>query len=334
MNGSMQILLSAATAAGVSSVFIALMLWSGRSGPMDQPNHRSLHHTPVPRSGGLGILVGLLFGEAIGVALGVGAGLPPWTWLAALALLALVSWWDDYVPLPVSVRFVVHMLATSMVFVDTPLVERLGEGSLLLLIPACVWMINLYNFMDGANGLAGGMAVAGFTAYAAVAWAAGHADLALWAAIIVGAAFGFLRFNFDPARIFMGDAGSVSLGFLAAVLGIEGLQRGVWPLWFPLFVFSPFIVDASVTLCQRAVRGEKFWQAHREHYYQRLVRSGWSHRRLATAEYILMMAVVASAMVLLPAPPVWQWVGLIIWAGIYLIIMIQVDRFWQKKVAV
>jgi UDP-GlcNAc:undecaprenyl-phosphate GlcNAc-1-phosphate transferase len=326
----MQILLAVVTAASTSAALIALMLWSGRSGPIDQPNHRSLHDTPVPRSGGLGILAGLLLGGAAGVMLGGPAGLPPLTWLAALAVLALISWWDDRFPLPAYLRFVVHILAASLVFADTSQATSLGGWCLLLLIPACVWVINLYNFMDGANGLAGGMAVAGFSAYAGMAWTAGHADLALWAVIIVGAALGFLCFNFDPARIFMGDAGSVSLGFLAAVLGIEGWQRGAWPLWFPLLVFSPFIVDASVTLARRALRGEKVWQAHREHYYQRLVRMGWLHRRLALSEYALMSAVAVTAVMLLAVPPVWQWVGVAAWGVIYVVLMRWIDTLWQR----
>jgi hypothetical protein len=96
----------------------------------------------------------------------------------------------------------------------------------------------------------------------------------------------FLLLNFSPARVFMGDAGSVPLGFLAGGIGIAGWRTVSWPAWFPLLVFSPFVVDASVTLARRMfMRRERFWHPHREHYYQRLVRMGWSHRRLALTEY-------------------------------------------------
>jgi UDP-N-acetylmuramyl pentapeptide phosphotransferase/UDP-N-acetylglucosamine-1-phosphate transferase len=122
-----------------------------------------------------------------------------------------------------------------------------------------------------------------------------------------------LLFNFDPARIFMGDVGSIPLGFLAASLGLVGIQREVWPLWFPVLVFAPFIVDATVTLLRRAWRREKIWQAHREHYYQRLVQSGWSHRKLALHEYALMAAISASACWMLDWPPVAQAAGLAVW---------------------
>ena len=88
----------------------------------------------------------------------------------------------------------------------------------------------------------------------------------------------------------MGDAGSVSLGLLAAILGAAGWLQGIWSVWLPLLVFSPFITDATLTLLRRMARGEKFWRAHREHYYQKLVRMGWGHRGTALAEYGLMVA--------------------------------------------
>src|SRR6185312_12884493 len=106
------------------------------------------------------------------------------------------------------------------------------------------------------NGLAGGMTVVGFGAYAIAAHAQSAGDLAMAASAIAGAALGFLGWNFDPARIFLGDAGSVTLGFLAAAIGFLGWQREVWPVWFPLLVFSPFILDATVTLLVRMRRGE------------------------------------------------------------------------------
>src|SRR6476659_1011719 len=107
---------------------------------------------------------------------------------------------------------------------------------------------------------------------------------------VAAAAAAFLLFNFHPARIFMGDAGAIPLGFLAATLGVTGWINGLWPLWLPVLVFSPFIADASVTLAKRALRGEKIWQAHREHYYQRVVRAGFGHRNMALLGYILMFA--------------------------------------------
>jgi len=166
-----------------------------------------------------------------------------------------------------------------------------------LLILAVGWITNLYNFMDGSDGLAGGMSVIGFGAYAL---AAGASPLATVSLCIAAAAGAFLVFNFHPARIFLGDVGSIPLGFLAGALGLVGWRGDAWPLWFPLLVFAPFIADATVTLARRAARGERVWQAHREHYYQRLVRSRLGHRGTAALAYVAMGLCAAAALWRLP----------------------------------
>jgi UDP-N-acetylmuramyl pentapeptide phosphotransferase/UDP-N-acetylglucosamine-1-phosphate transferase len=102
--------------------------------------------------------------------------------------------------------------------------------------------------------------------------------------------------NFPPARIFLGDAGSASLGFLAAAMALWGAREAVLPLWGSILLFSPFVVDATVTLVRRAVKGETVWQPHRSHFYQRLVRAGWSHRKTALRAYLLMAACASSAL--------------------------------------
>src|SRR6185503_1293522 len=177
----------------------------------------------------------------------------------------------------------------------------------ILITLAIAWMTNLYNFMDGADGLAGGMALFCFAAYALAASAAGFEALALGAAGVASAAFGFLAFNFPPARVFMGDAGSIPVGFLAGALGLHGAIVGAWPSWFPLLVFSPFVVDATATIAHRLARGDRVWIAHRQHYYQRLVLSGWSTRRLALTCYAVMIAASASALAVRTASPAMQY---------------------------
>ena len=129
----------------------------------------------------------------------------------------------------------------------------------------------------------------------------------------------------------MGDTGSIPLGFLAAVLGIAGYLESVWPWWFPLLVFSPFIADASVTLLKRALRRKKIWQAHREHYYQRLVQIGWGHRKTAWIEYALMLAAGASALWAIRQDAPLQLALLVCWGVIYLLAMIIFDRYWASR---
>lgn len=298
---------------------LAWLLRRGRL-PMDHPNERSLHAMPTPRIGGLGIMTGV-----------AGAGV----WLADAALLPIIlpafalatlSVLDDVRSLPVVLRFLVHFIAAAACL----LALGLTGWALLAGTLATVWMTNLYNFMDGADGLAGGMAVIGFAALALAAWMGDAHGLAVFCASIAAAALAFLRFNFPPARVFMGDAGSIPLGFLAATLGILGALQQVWSWLFPLLVFSPFIVDASVTLARRALRGEKIWRAHRSHYYQRVVLLGASHRQLALAAYALMLATAALAFVLLLWPQ--YSVGLLILSvSIYLLVFLAIDWRWRTR---
>ncbi|MHB1075506.1 MraY family glycosyltransferase [Thiobacillus sp.] len=287
--------------------------------PMDHPNERSLHATPTPRIGGLGIMAGVVVAS---VFLADSTLLP--VMLGAFAL-AAVSLLDDVRGLPVRVRFLAHFVAALVCL----LVLGLTGWSLAGVTLAVVWMTNLYNFMDGSDGLAGGMAVIGFGALALAAWMGDAHGLAVFCAAIAAAALAFLYFNFPPARMFMGDAGSIPLGFMAAALGILGARQNVWPWLFPLLVFSPFIVDASVTLARRGLRGEKIWQAHRSHYYQRVVLLGASHRQLALAAYALMLAVAALAFVLLILPQSALWV-LILSATTYLLIFRAIDWRWHR----
>jgi UDP-N-acetylmuramyl pentapeptide phosphotransferase/UDP-N-acetylglucosamine-1-phosphate transferase len=197
---------------------------------------------------------------------------------------------------------------------------------------ALVWLTNLYNFMDGADGLAGGMTFFGFGGYALAASLSPHADpqLALASAAVCGAAAGFLLFNFHPARIFLGDAGSIPLGFLAGALGYWGWGAGVWPIWFPVMAFAPFIADASVTLAKRLARGEKFWQAHREHYYQRMVRSGIGHARTAIHWYVVMVLGIMLALAAMPRSAVFQWTAVVVWAVVLVAIGMVIDARWRR----
>jgi UDP-N-acetylmuramyl pentapeptide phosphotransferase/UDP-N-acetylglucosamine-1-phosphate transferase len=191
-------------------------------------------------------------------------------------------------------RLFAHLAAASTV---VSLVIGVAEPlQFVLLALAVAWYANLYNFMDGADGLAGGMAVFGFGAYAWAAHQSGHAALTAVSVSIAAASGVFLLVNFHPARLFMGDVGSVPVGFLAGALGVLGWRDDVWPLWFPVLVFAPFVCDATLTLVKRLLRRERVWQAHKEHYYQRLVRMGFGHRGTAWIEYAAMAGCVALAL--------------------------------------
>jgi UDP-N-acetylmuramyl pentapeptide phosphotransferase/UDP-N-acetylglucosamine-1-phosphate transferase len=265
----------------------ALLSPAGRRLMLDRPNVRSLHRQPVPRSGGIAIAAGV-------AAAAVAAPQVPLALLALAAALAALSMADDVFTLPTLLRLAAHFAAAG-----AALGLVIGAADPLLfavLLLAIAWYANLYNFMDGSDGLAGGMAVFGFGAYAWAAQQSGDAALAAASAGIAAACGAFLLLNFHPARLFMGDVGSVPMGFLAGAFGVLGWRDGVWPLWFPLLVFAPFVCDASLTLAKRLLRRERVWEAHKNHYYQRLVRMGFGHRATAWIEYAAMAACAALAL--------------------------------------
>lgn len=265
--------------------------------------------------------------------------------LVLALLLALISIVDDLFHLSPWLRLAVHVAAAILMVLfwvkGIGLSGLTGGGVFLrllspfhvfLLVLGIAWMTNVFNFMDGANGLAGGMALAGFGSYtiAASQGAGVHATaIAAISAIIAGAAMGFLPFNFPKARVFMGDAGAIPLGFLAAALGVHGYLAGAWSWWFPLLVFSPFWVDASITLAKRIVARKKIWHAHREHYYHRLILGGWSHTRTALAYFALMIATSATALTVnqwfLPETALVVAV-LIGWVVIYALLLMCLER--------
>jgi UDP-GlcNAc:undecaprenyl-phosphate/decaprenyl-phosphate GlcNAc-1-phosphate transferase len=287
---------------------------------LDQPNARSLHTQPIPRTGGVAIVLGFLAGGSFS-----GVMAPPF---AIAAALAIVSFLDDFRSLPAILRLVVHLFAA------TAAVATVGVswGVRYPLLVLCVaWMTNLYNFMDGSDGLAGGMAVFGFGTYAVGAWSVGAIDLVLMNICVGSATAAFLTLNFPPARVFMGDVGSIPLGFLAAAIGVEGWSRGLWPIWFPVVVFAPFVVDASVTLLKRALRGDRVWHAHREHYYQRLILTGWSHRKVATIEYAFMAMSGVCALATLRLSQPGRFATLALFAGVFALAMWFIDARWRRR---
>ncbi len=305
-----QLLAVAAAAALLAAAAIAVMRRTGwGAAALDQPNARSMHRVPVPRTGGIALVGALLL-----AALSADARLPDelaLLWLPALVL-ALLGAIDDRHGLPVRVRLPVQLAAALPVAwsVAGAVASSTAGGSasalamaasIVLLALAIGWSTNLYNFMDGIDGLAGTMAVIGFGALA-LACPPGT-TLAVLAAATAGAAIGFLLFNRPPARIFLGDVGSIPLGFLAAGIGLVGWRDGYWPLWFAPLVFLPFVCDASVTLALRLARGERVWTAHRQHAYQKLALLGLGHGGTTAVYGALMLACAAIALTSRDWPP-------------------------------
>ncbi len=249
---------------------------------LDIPNARSSHTRPVPRGGGLVVIAGFLAG--LGLWLLLGGSLSPRAlgWLIGALLVAGISFVDDLHSLPAVPRLVVHLAGAAIL---TALGVNQAEPALVVL--AFVYVVvftNVYNFMDGIDGLAGTQAVVGGAALALAGVIVGNPVVTASCGVLAAAALGFLVYNLPPARLFMGDVGSTFLGFsfaglsLLANIGVGGNRL---PVEFSLVLFAPFLFDSIVTLTRRVVRGERWYAAHRSHYYQRLVQCGLSHGQVS-----------------------------------------------------
>jgi UDP-N-acetylmuramyl pentapeptide phosphotransferase/UDP-N-acetylglucosamine-1-phosphate transferase len=252
--------------------------YAHRRGMMDLPGQRRSHTIPTPRGGGIGIVAAAL--ATLPAALGLLPGPWPMPVIVALAvaavLVAAVGWWDDHHPLPVLPRFGIQLLSAALVAVAF-VMEGMPGWWLPLVVLAGAWSINLHNFMDGIDGLLAQQVIFVSLGLALLAWSAAQPALAGAAVCLAAAALGFWYFNRPRARIFMGDVGSGTMGLLLFALTAM-LWRVDWRLLWPaLILSSSFVADATLTLLGRMASGRRWYTAHREHLYQWLVRSGFTH---------------------------------------------------------
>ena len=251
--------------AGCAVTLSAIWLLLSRLGQLalDTPNHRSLHEVPVPRTGGWAVIGGVATGLAISQ-----LSISPHFLLAFFALFT-ISLVDDLRPLQARSRFFVQIL--SVLLVLYALAPEVVHWSLwFLLLVGGVWVINLYNFMDGMDGFAGSMTAIGFGALGLICAWQGAAELAGICFLMAACSGVFLYFNWPKARMFLGDAGSTVIGLTVFAVSIAGWQQGVLHWLIPLLIFCPFWLDATATLLLRVVRRERWWEAHRQHLYQRM----------------------------------------------------------------
>ncbi|WP_237065436.1 MraY family glycosyltransferase [Microbulbifer guangxiensis] len=279
-------------AASVSLAVIWLLLSRLFEFALDVPNHRSLHTVPVPRTGGWALVAGIT------VALAVSPLTIEPLVAGAFLLLIVISALDDLQNLSARLRFAVHVVAVSLLLLALP--GSLSWWWYPVLLFGGVWVINLYNFMDGMDGFAGSMTVFGFAALGSVSAWREFGELAAICGVLVVCSLVFLRYNWPPARIFLGDVGSTMLGLAAVAVSLFGWHEGAFTWLLPLVVFAPFWLDASFTLLKRVLTGARWWEAHREHWYQRLaLRAGV--RRALLMEIALMLLASVSGLVLVRA---------------------------------
>jgi UDP-N-acetylmuramyl pentapeptide phosphotransferase/UDP-N-acetylglucosamine-1-phosphate transferase len=272
---------------------------------LDRPNERSSHQRPTPRGGGIALVpVIVLAWTTIGAV--ADADRLHWIVVGAAAFLAAVSWLDDVRDLSPAPRLLSHIAAVTIVLAFLPTDQLVFQGWLPPILDRVVagllwvWFVNLYNFMDGIDGITGvettsiGIGVAIIAILGGGLTAAG-VPLAPLGLTFAAAAIGFLLWNWHPARIFMGDVGSVPIGFLAGWLLIAVAASGAWAA--ALILPAYYLADATITLVRRAARLEPIWRAHREHFYQKAVAGGRGHHWVATAVGGLNLLLIALAAV-------------------------------------
>ena len=276
--------------------------WARRRNVVDLPGGHHGHVVATPRGGGLAIVVTILVGVAIGGALG---------WIrpsltAALIIggcsVALVSWLEDVYHLPKAVRFAVHTLAAGGALACLggvghisvgPSIHQLGLAGNLVVMAGMVWLTNLYNFMDGADGFAAVEAV--MVALGGAILMPIHAEALYLALILAAASLGFLYWNRPPASVFMGDVGSCFIGFYFGVLVIDAKTSAGMPMTVWVIMLGAFVTDATLTITWRALSGRRWTESHRTHAYQRLLKAGWSQGRLLIVLALCNVALVGLA---------------------------------------
>lgn len=295
-------LLFAATAVASAVLTAPVRSWLLRKRLVDLPEARRSHASPTPRGGGLSIVAALVLAWALWPDALSAWSLP----MAGVITMAVVGWFDDRHQLPVRLRFAFQLLVAcgllygigglraAEVFgwsVDAPwLWTFLGAIGV-------IWLINLYNFMDGSDGMAAAQGLWAGLVAAVLFELAGDSGLAAFALAAGGAWGGFLVWNRPPAGIFMGDVGSLALGVVVAACAVMGASTGAISIWVSFMISSVFVVDATATLISRVARGERWYTAHRQHAYQRLLDLGWSHGQVLGLYLLINVLVVLPVIV-------------------------------------
>ena len=260
----------AATAAVLTWLLCVLLVRRVIPAPLSLPSDRSLHRDPTPRGGGLGIAACVIAAWVVVAA--------PWMVVASVAALWAVSALDDWQGVAARWRLLVHaaaacLVAATLAPTETPTII------IVLSAIALIWLINLYNFMDGSDGVAGASALVIALVFGAMAppGTGTPSLIAAGIAVVVGSALGFLPFNWPRARIFMGDGGSTILGLTLAVIALSGVFAGLWSFGSAVLPFTVLWADTTFTLARRILQGHHPAVAHRDHYYQHLALAGLGH---------------------------------------------------------
>jgi Fuc2NAc and GlcNAc transferase len=290
------------------ALVLILARYARSSGMLDLPGTRQSHSQPTPTGAGAGMVAALVMGSVLTNLLMPLAREWMVVVLPASVLLSALGWLDDRRGVSAAIRLAVQVLVSFalLALLSVGLVS-LSWWSWLLYALALVGVMNAYNFMDGSNGMAGFQGAFAGLLLAGLYWQAAAPELAVPALLLAAACLGFLPVNFPLARVFMGDSGSVPLGFgLAALIGL-GINQGVLSLPVGLMVLGVFLVDSSLTLLKRVFQGERWYTAHKQHVYQRLIAQGWPHSRVLLLYQAINMFLVAPVILLARMYPNLAW---------------------------
>lgn len=296
----------------------------------DRPNSRSSHTAVTPRSGGMAITSAWMIGMFLVVSVAPSTGLVIFPLIFITLFVFIVGLVDDRYSLPATIKLAGQVGAAAAYIGFLGALEKgpapfvglitLGIAGSALTLLWIVGFMNAYNFMDGVNGIAAGCGGFALAALAAAAAFSGATAVAVGAGFLAFALFGFLLVNFPSGRIFMGDNGSQTVGFLAAALAVlaAGETNGKVSALFLPTAFAPFLFDVIFTVSHRFLRGRNVAAAHREHLYQLLARRGWSHARVAASYLAATAASSAVAFAALQLPPQWQFAPLVALFAVFL----------------
>jgi UDP-N-acetylmuramyl pentapeptide phosphotransferase/UDP-N-acetylglucosamine-1-phosphate transferase len=292
---------------------------------LDHPGERHSHFEATPRGGGAGLLLSFLLltlwlddsGQSRDWIVGIMPG---------VVVLAVVGAWDDHSSLSVRLRLFIQLAVSLYLVTYASLSDWVnGVPAMTFSVLMLVWMTNLYNFMDGSNGLAGWQGVFGGLVLAWLFWLAGDSQFSLISVLLAASCAGFLPWNAGTAKVFMGDVGSLAIGFLIGALMLYGTGSGAFSIPVALLLMLLFLTDSTLTLLSRVFRGERWYTAHRQHLYQRMIANGWTHGSVATFYQAVNLALVVPGIVVAVNFPAKAWVSalvltLIFTLGWYLLI--------------
>ncbi len=308
---------------GLASYCLLFFLLRRKSSVLvpDNPNSRSSHNQVVPKGGGLVIIVATVSLISIYQAIYQSITVMHVLIVLLVGCISVLGWFDDRYNLRIPTRIIVQtVVACALVYLVVHFKGldiagyRLELPDWLLfvvLVVWVVWMTNLFNFMDGIDGLVATQSTIASVVLAIWFYQAGAPDLAALNITLAGALVGFSILNWRPASVFLGDIGSLTLGIYFAVMSVIGWTAYYMAVEAFLLLYGVMVCDTSITLALRILRGERWWEAHLNHFYQRLVGLGYNHAQVASLAAVITLCLsIYGSFVIHNVGPDWLWIAL------------------------